>query len=382
MKRFLLCLILFGFLCGCSKDYVIQEENECSETVSQIESQNEAEEKIKAVWISCFELPNALKGEENFRSEIDKMMNNIKKAGCNTVIVHVRPFADSIYPSKIFPWSKYCCHGEDPHFDPLKIIISSAQKRDLSFHAWINPFRVSSSNDIESIGVGSPAKEMFQNKSGDVIALSNGIYFNPASPKVHSMIYSGVKEILENYDVDAIHIDDYFYPTTQEGIDKRQFAQYKKAGGEMTLFAWRKNSVTAFVAGLYQITKSYNKKLSISPSANLSYNEEKMYADIPLWMSEKGYVDIIIPQIYYGFKNQKHPFEKTADEWEKLKKNKDIRLVCGLANYKLEKEDENAGERGRREWIENKNIIEEQYKYICESKDFNGVAFFSYSYIF
>ena len=210
-----------------------------AETVSQTEEKLEPLKEIRGVWISCFELPDATKGEAQFRESIKTIFKNLREKDYNTVFVHVRPFADSIYPSKIFPWSKHCCKGKNPSFDPLKIIVQTAKENRIRVHAWIYPFRVSSKNDVNTLPASSPSKKMIENNSSDVVILPNGIYFNPASTSVHKLVYSGVEEILKNYDIDGIHIDDYFYPTTDEKIDKKEYEEYKKLGGALTLTEWR-----------------------------------------------------------------------------------------------------------------------------------------------
>ena len=136
------------------------------------------------------------------------------------------------------------------------------------------------------------------------------------------------------------------------------------------------------MSGLYNLTHKYNKILSVSPSANLANNEKCLYADIPLWMGEEGYLDMIIPQIYYGFKNEKFPFEETLNEWGSIKRNKNVKLVCGIAQYKRKKTDTNAGKEGENEWKDNKNIVEEQKLCVKENKNYSGFADYSYSYIF
>lgn len=133
------------------------------------------------------------------------MFNNVADMKLNTVFVHVRAFADAVYPSKLFPWSKYSCKGSDPGFDPLKVMVECAHRAGLKIHAWINPFRVSSSDNIDSLPQGSPAKKLIGTDA--VIQLKNGIYFDPASTDVHALIYDGVREILDGYEVDGIHID-------------------------------------------------------------------------------------------------------------------------------------------------------------------------------
>lgn len=135
-------------------------------------------------------------------------------------------------PVEAFPVVKIFLQGERPGFDPLKILVECAHGAGLKFHAWINPFRVSSSEDTDSLPQGSPAQLL---GTTAVIGLKNGIYFDPASTDVHALIYDGVREILDGYDVDGIHIDDYFYPTRDGSIDRAEYEKYVSDGGKRDL---------------------------------------------------------------------------------------------------------------------------------------------------
>ena len=192
-----------------------------------------------------------------------------------------------------------------------------------------------------------------------------------------------MREILDNYDVDGIHIDDYFYPSADEKIDKKQFEQYVSSGGEKSLGDWRRDSVSAFAAGLYSLVKSYgeDKIFSISPAGNLNGNSGKLFADVSLWLSCAGYADIIIPQLYFGFENSSMPFEKTAEQWSRAATNDCVRIVWGLAPYKCGKTDKNAGA-GEEEWVENDDILSRQLECVRALDRYDGFALFSYSYIF
>ncbi len=373
-------------LCSCSTtgDFDVFESSHVFEqTTEKTFGKSDMETEMRAVWISCYEFPSAKEGEEAFRTSVSEMFKNIKDFGLNTVFVHVRPFADAIYPSKIFPWSKYICDGKNPGFDPLSVMIACAKKYSLSFHAWINPFRVSLSGDVSGLNDNSPAKSILGKNTGDVAVLSNGIYFNPASTDVHSLIYNGVREILDNYDVDGIHIDDYFYPASDEKIDSLKYEQYRKSGGNKSIATWRKDSVNAFVSGLYSLVKGYgeDKIFSISPAGNPDANESVLFADVKLWVSSFGYADIVIPQLYFGFKNGTLPFEQTAELWSQLSTCDSVEIVWGLSAYKCGNEDENAGV-GRYEWVENDDILSRQLSLVRKLKRYNGFALFSYSYIF
>ena len=205
MKRISACLLLLCLLCSCTVPPQ-KPSDTTDKSLTETAEYTPRPDELRAVWISCYELPDAAQGEEKFRGAANEMFRNIADMKLNTVFVHVRAFADAIYPSKLFPWSKYSCRGSDPGFDPLKILVECAHGAGLKFHAWINPFRVSSSEDTDSLPQGSPARKLLGTTA--VIGLKNGIYFDPASTDVHALIYDGVREILDGYDVDGIHIDD------------------------------------------------------------------------------------------------------------------------------------------------------------------------------
>ena len=259
-------------------------------------------------------------------------------------------------------------------------MVECAHKSGLKIHAWINPFRVSSSDNIDSLPQGSPAKKLIGTDS--VIQLKNGIYFDPASTDVHALIYDGVREILDGYEVDGIHIDDYFYPTRDESIDRAEYEAYVSGGGDKGLNEWRRDSVSAFAAGLYSLVKSYgsDKIFSISPAGNIDGNENTLFADVELWLSTPGYADYIIPQVYFGFENQSLPFEKTAKRWASVSDGR-VGIIWGLAAYKCGTQDKNAWS-GSSEWAENSDIIARQLSFVRPLNAYCGFALFSYSYMF
>ena len=139
-----------------------------------------------------------------------------------------------------------------------------------------------------------------------------------------------MREILDGYEVDGIHIDDYFYPTRDESIDRAEYEAYASGGGDKGLNEWR-DSVSAFAAGLYSLVKSYgsDKIFSISPAGNIDGNENALFADVELWLSTPGYADYIIPQVYFGFENQSLPFEKTVKRWASVSDGR-VGIIWGL----------------------------------------------------
>ncbi len=365
---FLMCFFMFFF-------------SACTET-SEKESERKSEE-IRAIWISIYDMSQFKGiGEGGFTAKAENMFTDIRKRGFNHVFIQLRPCSDALYKSEIFPWSKYISgeQGKSPGYDPLEILINIAHKNGLKIHAWINPYRISgTSSDMENLSQDNPAKKMYEENPSDIYFSTQGIYYNPASVRVQKLILDGVREIIENYDVDGIHIDDFFYPTTDEEIDKNEFTKYKNNSGKKTLEEWRREQVNAFVTGMYSAAKSKSEKVvvSISPTADIDADMNTHFADVELWGREDGYCDWIIPQVYYGFENEAMPYKKVVSRWRKTVTNKNVKLVIGLASYKCGEEDLYAGT-GKKEWQENDNVLSRQLKFL-RKKECDGFSLFSYN---
>ena len=213
------------------------------------------------------------------------------------------------------------------------------------------------------------------------IAFAQGIYLNPATADVRSLILDGIRELLTNYDIDGIHFDDYFYPSQSETFDKISFAQYKKYG-LLSLEEWRRENVNLLISSVYGTVKYMKKDVifSISPAASIENNYNNLYADVALWIQE-GWIDEIIPQLYFGFRypDESFCFEALLKEWKSLvKSNPRVALKIGLAAYKAVPN----LEADKSEWQAESDIIARQVK-ICDS-DFqiSGYVYFSYSSLF
>ena len=343
-----------------------------------------SDNEFRGIWISCYDYTSAAgKNRTQYKATTDEMFRNIRDCGLNTAFVHLRAFSDAFYESDIYPYSAYIAgkEGADLPFDPFEVLLESANKYGISVHGWINPFRVSTKNDVSLLSGGNPAKKIIDsgNKNGEICILSNGIYYNPSCTENHARILDGVREIITKYDIDGIHIDDYFYPSTDEKVDKTQYSEYKSEGGKLSLSEWRKANVNSFVSALYSTVKAHDSSLtvSISPSAKLDENENKLYADVKLWLSKKGYADVIIPQIYFGFDHETHGFEKLLKQWGNLPRNPDVKLICGIAAYKCATADKYAG-KGKTEWQENSDILARQTECIKKNSAYDGFVVFSY----
>ncbi|MBU5450664.1 family 10 glycosylhydrolase [Acetivibrio sp. MSJd-27] len=338
-----------------------------------------AEAEMKAVWISYIEYQSLLSGknEMDFTSSVDRMFDKVKSLGLNTVIIHVRPFADAMYPSKYFPWSKYISGtpGKNPGYDPLAILLKQAHAKDLKLHAWINPYRIGSPANVPE---GSIIHQWAQEKEDYILTSGGNWYLNPAVPQVQQLVIDGVKEIIESYPVDGIHFDDYFYPTTDPGFDS---ITYQKAQAGLSLAEWRMENVNQLIQGVYQAIKSFNSNLlfGISPSGIIKDNYDSIYADVRKWGTQKGYVDYLCPQIYFGYENPYVPYDKVLKEWNEITSHVD--LYVGLAAYKVGLSDHYAGT-GKLEWQQNSNLLARQLSDARSVSRYKGFMLFSFNSLF
>lgn len=255
----------------------------------------------RAVWVSYLEWAGMdFSSEEAFRAGAAELMDNCLSIGLNTVIAQVRPFGDALYRSTLFPWSHLCTgvQGQDPGFDPLDVLITEAHSRGLSLEAWVNPYRLRSSAKMPP----ALAENNLANVHPEwVCAVGEGLYLNPAIPEAADYVVQGVAELVQNYAVDGIHFDDYFYPTTDAALDAAQFA----ASGAGDLAAWRRQNVTALVKAAHDAVKAADATLrfGVSPQGNPDNDLGQQYSDVKAWLAAEGknaVVDYLCPQIYWG----------------------------------------------------------------------------------
>ena len=341
------------------------------------------DKEIRGVYISYLEYLSYFQGNSLSlnKSYIKKMFDNLKSLNINTIFLHVSPFSDSIYDSKIFPYSYTLSgtEGKNPGMDYLEFFIKEAKKRNIKIHAWINPYRISLESDINVLSESNPAYDLLN--TNDVKVTETGIYYNPASPQVINLILRQVYELISNYDIAGIHFDDYFY--VDQSIDLKNYENHKSLNQvEISLEEYRLNIINTMIKSVYKLIKDYDKNIifSIAPDGNINNNYKYHYADVKTWLSENDYIDMIMPQIYYGFENQYKPFIQTLNEWKNLVTN-DVKLVPVLAFYKVGNIDEQAGS-GKYEWINNNNIISRQINVIKTFSNYQGYSLFRYEYLF
>ena len=336
------------------------------------------EEETRAIFVSYIELNKYIKGNdyEISKKNIRKIIKNIKRLKCNTIILQVRSASDAIYKSNIYPMSLNIVNTEyDDYYDVLDYFIKESHKSNVKVIAWINPYRIRTTCDKTTITEKNPA---YKYLDSDIVYINNGIYYNPSKQETEDLIVKGVEEVL-NYDVDGILFDDYFYP--DNNIDKKDYEEYIKNNEFIEEKNYRLNILNKMIKRVYKTCKNKNIKFGISPDGNIDNNYNKNYADVKSWLKSNEYIDFIMPQIYYGFYNSTRDYIKVTKEWENLIENKDIELYIALAFYKVGMEDKYA-KSGFNEWIDNDNIIMREILLSRNLKNYKGFSLFRYENIF
>lgn len=314
------------------------------------------DKEFRAAWISTvynLDWPSK-KGltKEVQQEEFITLLDELKGTGLNAVIVQIKPTADNFYPSEYGPWSEYLTgvQGKDPGYDPLDFMIKAAHQRDMEFHAWFNPYRISVKDDISELTVEHPA---IRNPSW-VVTYGGKLYYNPGLVEVRKFVVDSIMEVVRNYDIDGVHLDDYFYPYPVKGLDFPDEDLYRssKRNSMETKEEWRRNNINEFIEDLYTSIKSEKRqvKFGISPFAVWRNQDidplgsktkagvtsyDSLYADTMLWV-EKGWLDYIAPQIYWYFGYPAAPYEVVLKWWTDLIQDKNIHLYVGHAAYKVQ----------------------------------------------
>lgn len=380
MKRIFLIILAVLLVIGGSA---------CTQSVDYSEippAANETALAVRGVWIPYYELQEWTQScdEAGFIKQADSAFQELAEWGFNTVTVHVRPCADAFYRSSRFPSSQYCFgeQGCEMPYDPLALLCASAHRWGLKLEAWVNPYRVSQQNDVNALCDSNIAKQWYHEEAtkSRVYVTENAVYFNPAGAGVTDLIVDGVTEIVSGYDVDAVHFDDYFYPTSDTAIDEAEYRYYVDNGGKLSLFDFRRDVVSQMIKAVYSAIKRADSTVlfGVSPASDIQKDYTELYADVGTWITEQGYVDYIVPQIYFGFQNEVQPFMRTVKQWRAAAK---CPLYIGLPLYKCGREDHYASKSNQsaiNEFTENHDIIARQIAYLRKSENVQGFYLFSY----
>ena len=323
----------------------------------------------RACWISYIDIQTYLcdKSETALRAKINAMFQNICNNQLNTVIIHVRAMGDACYPSEYFPYSvSISSDRSDLGYDPFQIMVDTAHLWGLKVEAWINPYRLSLNEETTMQFRQSEYYEQYKNmileytgENGTCLAL------DPGNAETRALIIRQVEEIMTHYDVDGIHMDDYFY------VDGMQpdLSQAEK-----------KENVNLLIRDLYKTIKDINPdcEFGISPAGNPDYARSQG-ADIDTWLSDSGYVDYIMPQIYWTDhyivgENTVSMFTDRCKMWQSINKNQ-TPMYVGLALYRVgELSDTDL------DWSQYQDNLARQCEIAYENGYF-GFSLFRYAYL-
>lgn len=293
--------------------------------------------EFRAVWMATVDnIDWPRRGDYNPQSQKREFIRQLQlheRNGMNALIAQVRPAADAFYPSPYEPWSQWLTgkqgRAPQPYYDPLQFMISEAHKRGFEFHAWCNPYRANFSIGNTSIAPAHVTKlhpDWF-------LKYGNTLYFDPGNKEAQAWVVAVVQDMVRRYDVDAIHMDDYFYPYRIAGREFPDTASYRQWGGGMPKDDWRRSNVDSIIVALSNAIKEEKPwvKFGISPfgvwrnekddpdgSATQAgvTNYDDLYADILLW-AKKGWVDYIAPQLYWERGHPRADFETLVEWWSR-----------------------------------------------------------------
>ena len=370
--------------------------------------------EFRGIWVATVENIDfaAHKDAESFKKDFTTLADKLKNAGFTAVIFQVRPLNDAFYPSKFAPFSRYLTGVEGqgvPSFDPLKFMVAETRKRGLEFHAWLNPYRVTNGTPLSTAEyVKTLAENNFARLHPEYVLSvpvqggKNLMILNPGEPAVRIYLANIVQELITNYDIDAVHFDDYFYPYC--GVGESDRATYKKYSKNTSLAIedWRRMNVDIFIRGLHLLIREHNRanvknvRFGISPFgiwanrtpfAATPAEREKLknvksqktgsltrgsqsyftqYADTRKWVRE-GWIDYIVPQLYWSFAHKKAPYAALADWWADTVKGTNTALYTGLSITR---------QGNLPDWQDPQELMN-QLKYNTLRSEIKGAVFFS-----
>lgn len=335
----------------------------------------------------------------SFKRDFINLVNNLQRAKFNAIFFQIRPMCDAFYPSKHNPWSRYLAGAEGkmiPNFDPLAFMVNEAHKRGIEFHAWLNPYRVNGAAPAPKANyLKTLSNQNFAKKNPKLVLelkLPNNrysLFLNPGEPLVVKHITDTVAEIINQYPIDAIHFDDYFYLYEDIGsIDSNSFKRNNPH--QLSLGDWRRNNVSTAIYSVKQTILAFNRRtgrkvaFGISPFGiwankknnpygSLTGGKQSFYtqfADTRTWV-KKGWVDYIIPQIYWPFSHDTAAYAALAEWWSMTVSGTRVRLFIGQGLYRV----------GTESAWQAREIID-QMRFNQKFFNIDGTVFFSYRNFF
>ena len=303
--------------------------------------------EFRAAWIQSVNGQFRGMPTEKLKQNLIGQLNSLQKAGINAIIFQVRPEADALYASRLEPWSRFLTgvqgKAPEPYWDPMQFMIDECHKRGMEFHAWINPYRTKTTlkSELAPNHVYNIHPEWF-------VTYGDQLYFDPALPESRRHICMVVSDIVSRYDVDAIHMDDYFYPYPIKGKDFPDDASFARFGGGFSNKGdWRRSNVNVLIKKLHETIREIKPwvKFGVSPFGiyrNESsdplgsktkglQNYDDLYADVLRWARE-GWIDYNIPQIYWHIGHPVADYETLVKWWARNTENRPLFIGQSVMN--------------------------------------------------
>ncbi|MBQ7302333.1 MAG: family 10 glycosylhydrolase [Clostridia bacterium] len=327
--------------------------------------------EIRAAWVSYIEL-NTLFSQnptpQTAKAAIRNLLGGLKSKNINTVYWIMRANSDAYYKSAYYPANQYAKPLIDAGFDPLTYIVETAHSYGLELHAWVNPYRI---GRVESNA-----------RNDEYFYYDSKYFYIPTSSTVQTLILNGVRELVQNYDIDGIHFDDYFYPADCAAENKKADFETGSPAAGQSWGDWRRAAVSSLVRAVYAVCHGREGcAFGISPSHSIEKNRDRYFADVETWLSTAGYLDYMCPQVYFGLEHSSAAFDKTVDIWRNLDRHKSVKLLFGLGVYKAGLKVDTYAGNAKDEWIKSGNVLKREVEYLRRCADVDGLALYSFSYL-
>ncbi|WP_034593128.1 glycoside hydrolase family 10 protein [Hamadaea tsunoensis] len=319
--------------------------------------------ELRALWIASvvnIDWPKAPHlDEETLKADYRGWLDLAERLNHNAVVVQIRPTADAFWPSPYEPWSEWLTGARDgvgPGWDPLAFLVEEAHARNLEFHAWFNPYRVSmptgAAGDVTKLAPNHPVREHPEWAVAYPVGnAATRLYYNPGIPAVREFVQTAIMDAVLNYDIDGVHFDDYFYPYPASGQDfgdEATFAEY--GAGWATKADWRRNNINLLVSEMSEKIRAAKPwvKFGVSPfgiwrnkaadplgsDTNGTQSYDANFADTRTWVKE-GWLDYIVPQVYWNIGFAVADYAKLVSWWSDVVTGTDVQLYIGQADYKI-----------------------------------------------
>lgn len=376
--------------------------------IPKLDNYKSNETEFRGVWVSAFagDIKGYVTSKEACQEELTSVLDLMEKYNLNTILFHIRTHNDAFYNTNLAPKSNYIKACDFNKWDYLEWFINECHKRGIEFHAWMNPYRISSTKttiqEVKSRFSSYPLNPA--SSANNVLIGDSGAILDPGSPLVRNYLINVCLEVMKKYDVDAIHFDDYFYI---EGIDDSStFEQYKDDFNTDDVEEFRRLQVDKFIEDLssamydFNIANNRAVQLGISPSGvyrNGSYNtnyvyddngtlispvasnstgyshyDSPLYSDTKKWIDNE-WIDYIIPQLYGSFENIGMPYADMVDWWTQVVKYKKVNLYTGIGLYQMN------GSSDKGWYTKNLNTFTNELLYNSKYEEVKGACIYSFS---